>query len=281
MELELILKFLLFVRSIREANIELYISILTYWTRGCFLFDHQNYARYATTHLVDLWSAKREQLPIYKLLEQGIFTANKSNARFSNIHLDQNHEQFNDYLKKCGGIVGLTEDPQALKRFLVCSPLVSELCKDFENGSLNSLNQHTDIKPRHAESAYLQERFLSDNKLLYNTIITQGNPFSISQVKLINIYTHEEAPASDIVYKLEEMANTQYKDYISEVFIDASRAIYTPIKQNNVTLFPQKNVANNKTKSKLASSQNCNKVITNLFIASQQRNTGLENLFSP
>ena len=75
------------------------------------------------------------------------------------------------------------------------------------------------------------------------------------------------------------MANTQYKNYVNEVFIDASRAIYVPIKQNNVTLFPENNVANNKTKSKLASSQNCNKVITNLFIASQQRNADLENLF--
>ena len=96
-------------------------------------------------HTVDLWNAKHEDSPVYELLKQGIFTINKSDARFSNIHLDQNHEQLHDYLKKCGGIVGLTEDPEALKRFLVCSPLVSQLCKDFEDVSLNRSNKETGI----------------------------------------------------------------------------------------------------------------------------------------
>ena len=198
--LELVLKFLIFVKSIREAKIELYISILSHRIPWFLLFDHQNYARYATANIVDLWNAKHEDSPVYELLKQGIFTVNKSDARFSNIHLDQNHEQLHDYLKKCGGIVGLTEDPEALKRFLVCSPLVSQLCKDFEDVSLNRSNKETGIKHHHAELPYLQERFLTDKEKLRKSIISQGNPFSTSKTKLINIYSHEEAPSSEVVY---------------------------------------------------------------------------------
>jgi hypothetical protein len=87
-------------------------------------------------------------------------------------------------MNNCKALLALQRTLKPLKDFLsVLLDLVSELCKDFENGLLNSPNQHTDIKPHHAESPYLQERFLSDNKLLYNTIITQGNPFSKSQVE--------------------------------------------------------------------------------------------------
>ena len=87
---------------------------MSHWIPCFFLFDHQNYARYATAHIVDLWNAQHQDSPVYELLKQGIFTINKSDARFSSIHLEQDHEQLNDYLKKCGGIVGLTEDPEAL-----------------------------------------------------------------------------------------------------------------------------------------------------------------------
>ena len=145
--LTLILKFLIYVRAIREANIDAYINVLSYWVRWCFLFDHLNYARYTTVHLTYLWNAKWENSRVYRLLQNGIFTVNKTNKRFSNIHLDQNHEQLNDYLKKNGGIVGLTEDPAALKRFLVSAPLVGELCKDFKASFMDvhgetSTNKH-------------------------------------------------------------------------------------------------------------------------------------------
>ena len=46
---------------------------------------------------------KSEITESYQLL-LGVFTANKTNKRFSTIHLGQNHEQMNDTLKHNGGI---------------------------------------------------------------------------------------------------------------------------------------------------------------------------------
>ena len=55
-------------------------------------------------------------------------------------------------MKHNGGIVGLTENRQALKRYLVCSSLVGELCRSFEEENINTSEKH------HSESAYLQKK---------------------------------------------------------------------------------------------------------------------------
>ena len=59
----------------------------------------------------------------------------------------------NETLNHDGGIVDLTENSQALKRYLVCSSLVSELCRSFEEENINTSEKH------HCESAYLQKGF--------------------------------------------------------------------------------------------------------------------------
>ena len=114
--IELILKFLVFTRSIREENFKLFIDCLMEWVGWFFVFDHHNYARYVPGQLADISYIKSEIAELYQLLVKGVFTANKTNKRFSTIHLDQNHEQMNDTLKHNGGIVGLTENRQDLKR---------------------------------------------------------------------------------------------------------------------------------------------------------------------
>ena len=191
--------------------------------------------------------------------------------------MDQNHEQLNDYLKKGGGIVGLTEDPVALKRFLVCAPLLTALCSDFEM-AFPKKNKSIDNK-HHAEADYLQMRFLKDISSLFDSILSQGNPFNPNQKEIINIYTHEQSLSSALVYDIEAKADSLFEDYLQDVFIDGSQAIYVEIKENDVTFFNTKNVSKNKNKEKIKSAQTCNKIVTNLFIASQQRDADLDELF--
>ena len=177
------------------------------------MIDHPNYARYTSVHLVDLFNAKQENGSAYHLLKQGIFAANKTGNRFSNIHLDQNHEQLNDYLKRSGGIIGLTEDPAALKRFLVCAPLVADRCDDFKKSNGEPTQSPKNIK-HHAESNFMQERFLRDKSAILETILSQGNPYNPNQKEILNIYTHEQALNSSIIHNLEENAAQIFKDYL-------------------------------------------------------------------
>ena len=46
----------------------------------------------------------------------------KTSRRFSAIPLDQTHEQENAKVKGKGGVIGLTENPVALQRWMVAGP---------------------------------------------------------------------------------------------------------------------------------------------------------------
>ena len=50
------------------------VVMLSNWALWFFIFDHYNYAWYATAHLVDLWNIQREQQTVCELLsEKGNF----------------------------------------------------------------------------------------------------------------------------------------------------------------------------------------------------------------
>ena len=83
----------------------------------------------------------------------------------------------------------------------------------------------------------MQERFLKDKKALLDTITSQTNHFNVDQTEIINIYTHEQAPSSSMIYELEDKATLLFRDYLKDVFVDASQAIYVEIKQNKMRIF--------------------------------------------
>ena len=65
--------------------------------------------------------------------QNGHFTLNKTGRLFSNMAVDQAHEQNNVTVKGDGGVIGQTHDAEALKRWSLASP---EVCvcaiTDFE-----------------------------------------------------------------------------------------------------------------------------------------------------
>ena len=65
--IELILKFLVYIRSIREANFELFIDCLMEWVVWFFVFDHHNYARYVPVQSADFSHIKSERAELYQL----------------------------------------------------------------------------------------------------------------------------------------------------------------------------------------------------------------------
>ena len=73
---------------------------------------------------------------------KGNFSVQKTNNVFSSMSFDQFHEQMNTLVKGEGGAVGLTEDPQALERWLVAGPEISQLILEFEY-SFQSLESQT------------------------------------------------------------------------------------------------------------------------------------------
>ena len=48
------------------------------------------------------------------------------------VAVDQAHEQANTVIKVEGGAIGVTEDPSALRRWMVAGPKVSRLATEYE-----------------------------------------------------------------------------------------------------------------------------------------------------
>lgn len=59
----------------------------------------------------------------------------KSTRQFSDIVLDQVHEQVNAEVKGEGGAVGLAENPAALRRWMVSGPEISRMVQEFEGSN--------------------------------------------------------------------------------------------------------------------------------------------------
>ena len=59
--------------------------------------------------------------------KNGHFAVHKTEKRFSAIAIDQAHEQNNKIIKGDGDAIGLTEDPSALKRWMVAGPEISRI----------------------------------------------------------------------------------------------------------------------------------------------------------
>ena len=51
--------------------------------------------------------------------------------------LDQAHEQVNALVKGEGGVVELTDNPSALRRWIVAGPKISRIVAEFEDSSIN------------------------------------------------------------------------------------------------------------------------------------------------
>ena len=66
--------------------------------------------------------------------QRGAFFVHKSSRDFSAIAIDQEHELANVVTANCGAI-GMTEDPSALRKWMVADPEVSQPAAQYEIAS--------------------------------------------------------------------------------------------------------------------------------------------------
>ena len=124
---------LIFVGSHRENNFNLYVDALEALVSWFFALDHTHYARWMSVHIRDMKSVTGEVL--YLLRSCWVFQ--KTNNMFSSIPIDQAHEQNNKIIKDIGGVIGLTEKPNAFRKWMVSGPEQARLLSEFERVSLD------------------------------------------------------------------------------------------------------------------------------------------------
>ncbi|KAG0708495.1 hypothetical protein GWK47_023998 [Chionoecetes opilio] len=150
---------MVYVRAIREADFLLYIEALSKIVPWFFALDHTHYSRWVPIHLRDMVSLKQLHPDVYAEFLKGNFVVKKSKRAFSAVAIDQAHEQNNASVKGDGGAVGLTENPAALRRWMVSGPEMARLIQEFEGST--EKRQDTDGRhheqKRHAQMAFAQE----------------------------------------------------------------------------------------------------------------------------
>ena len=115
----------------------MYLNALTELVLWFQALDHTHYARRIPVHLRDIAELTTKHPDITRKFKEGHFTVQKTQRVFSSIPIDQAHEQNNACIKGDGGAVGLTDNPRALRRWMVAGPEVARVIEEFQDG-----NQH-------------------------------------------------------------------------------------------------------------------------------------------
>ena len=102
--------------------------------------------------------------------------------------IDQAHDQAN------GGIIGVTEDPSALRRWMIAGPKVSQLFAHYE---IASEAKETVVHTNHHEQApTAQQGFLERVDQMFQVFTDMGNPFKKESRDLFSLDTNDIAHPS-------------------------------------------------------------------------------------
>ena len=224
----------MFVRSHREQDFPLYVEFLKALVPWFFALDHHNYARWIPVHIRDM-----ESLPTSiqeEFEEHGHWVVSKTTNRFSSMPIDQAHEQNNDLIKGSGGVVGLTDNPSAFKKWMIAGPEQARLLKEFEQEYISE----EDHKQQHHEEGMSTQKTFKDQALaLVQTISEMSNPFLDDSAELVTLDTRNVIDESVVntVCTVEAVGRDQYNTYHKSVISDRTCSIHEPIKKNSLPLF--------------------------------------------
>ena len=134
--LQLELLYLVFVRSFRESDFELYLDAIQKLAAWCFALDHTNYARWLPVHLQDMLSLKEEHPYVYHQFLNYGFVVQKTSRRFSSIAVDQAREQNNALVKGDEGAVGLMQNLIVLRGWLISGPEIATIADEIQQSTM-------------------------------------------------------------------------------------------------------------------------------------------------
>ena len=140
-------------------------------------------------------------------------------------------------VKGGGGAVGLTENPSALRRWMVSGPKVARLVNEFKSSMPTRFTAESGEK----NTPSLQSAFHKDvTQSQVCTIEDKGNPFMEDSEDLVVLDNKEIQGSDAVAVKLrtvEEVGAKQYADFVAEHLVNRSKSLYDPIKRNNLAVF--------------------------------------------
>lgn len=214
---------------------------------------------------------------MFQQFTSGSFVVHKTKRPFSSIALDHAHEQENASIKGDGGAVGLTENPAALRRWMISGPETARMIEEFEQAvpSTKSLGHHE-------QTPSVQMSFKKDVLAVVSEFEKLGNPFEEEGEELIALHTKDvmDSDVVETVRNITQVGQSHYDKFVQERMIERSKPVTDTIKKNKLPLF---NNSNKKSKTKeqsqvLALKNDC-ALFSRLYIACQCRDGNLDEFF--
>ena len=211
------------VRVFRNADFSLYLHSLSQLIPWMFSLDHINYARWLSVHLRDMRALQVKHPDVYRHFRQGQFVVHKTKHAFSAIALDHAHEQINASVKGDGGAVGLTENPGALRRWMVAGPEVARMIDEFER-SLPPTNGKANA--HHEQVPSVQNAFATDVTVFLSAVEEVGNPFEDESADLFVLDTKDivSTEVVNTVKNITHIGERQYDEFVKEKLQERCKA---------------------------------------------------------
>ena len=171
---------------------------------------------------------------------KGHFVVHKSCKEFSSTAIDQAHKQNNADIKDDAGAIGLTEDPTALRRWMIAGPEVSRLVTRYEE--VAGTKDATISSKHHEQSESSQMTFFEKVEKLFTVFKEMGNPFEEESADLLVLDTKGNAyPAnSRLVATHYGRGKDQFESFIERLKKEEQTLFYQPIKKKRITFFKQR-----------------------------------------
>ena len=241
-----------------------------------FALDHTHYAKWVSVFLKDLQLIPSKYPSIFEEFKRGYFTVKNGNRKFSNVAVDQGHEQNYKLIKIEGGAIGIFGNPKTLLRWAVAGSIVAHICKDAEEEEVKE-------KKHHEDNDSFEAKFREDVQSLYDAFNEFGNPFGEEQKQLVQISSRFvlDKSSPDSVFKAKQTGKDQFESFTKERLCGEVSSLYNIIHKNNLQLFRSRNLlVTSRSKKKVVSLKSDCKLYANLFIACQSREGDLDSFIA-
>ena len=190
-----------------------------------------------TVYFFDLITLELKFPDLYREMNEGCFTFQKSERRFSMMAVDQVHEQNNRIIKEAGGAANFLNlnDESALVRWETTGAELALRVGSFEENlpQANSSDHAKSKHHHHEESPAFQKRFDSDVKTMYNAM--HQNPFEYEKAAKFNDSNQivDDTVVND--FKLAQSLGTkQYTLFLQDRLIYSKTPVSDPLINNNL-----------------------------------------------
>ena len=278
----LVTTLLQFLKAERTGNWKLHLSSTAAMLPQFFAMDRQNYAHYLPVYLANMQKLELTHPKVHKEFAEGNHSISRSGQPFSQVSTDMSMEQsINADSKSSGGVVGISQSPSALERWLLTiherASITSALKAMFglQDGEQAS---HKEAAPRRVRRDEDVKKMIS---CFSSGLMT--NPFNLDSDALLDIATGVVLPedvAQTLVHNTEK-GRQQMKAFVEQHINSNAVGFWEPIPNMKIKTFSSANKKIHvKSSDKLVTVNADRDLFGRLLIVSNTRQISLKDVLS-